>query len=192
MPVFCSVKLFQLYSELKQLRNPASTNNLPDLLSTGGQRSFIAAATKQNNKEVVNITHGSCLNLAWSAAPFASHSAFSCWQQNVYRLIFGCPCSYQTSRCPDEHREHLQTARTVVGSPLHSWSTNPCQSAPETWCWPVAACTGVQSRVATSERGHSSSPRDLKTTTWRTGMCLYTLILWSTKTEQSTLKQWHS
>lgn len=45
MLVFWSVKLLQLYSE------PASTNNLQDLLSSGGQRSFIAAANKQINKE---------------------------------------------------------------------------------------------------------------------------------------------
>lgn len=50
------ISLLQLYSELQLLWNPASTNNLQDLLSTGGQRSFIAAANKQSNKDTVNIT----------------------------------------------------------------------------------------------------------------------------------------
>lgn len=44
--------IFKTSTALKSSFN----NNLQDLLSTGGQRSFIAAANKQINKETVNIT----------------------------------------------------------------------------------------------------------------------------------------
>lgn len=75
MLVFWSVKL-ELYSKLQLFWNPASTNNLQDLLSTGGHRSFIAAANKQINKETVNITQEVALILL-EVMPHLLQSSFS-------------------------------------------------------------------------------------------------------------------
>lgn len=84
-------------------------------------------------------------------------------QQSWCTFIPHCRCcSHQISRCPDERTARLQTAPSVVWSLPPTWSTGPSRSAPETWCWPAAACTDVRSTAATSGRAHSSSLKGLK------------------------------